>query len=743
VFSRLGEASLLPFDADLGEVSLGLAAAGVVLATAALLLGLRTRRQWAAQGRTAGAPHPPGPATAAPGPAVGPVPGAGPAAGPVPDGYAAAVGDQPPAGAAPADPRPAPPDRSPAARAPVPPTARPDAASSAAFAVAARRDITLLDRQLRALDELERTETDPDTLQRLFLLDNLAMRLRRGAESLLVLAGSPPARRVRESTAVSDVVRTASSQIESYERVRVDLTDDPPLAAVHVVPLAHLLAELLENATVFSAPDTIVDVLGHCDADALHLVVRDAGLGLSAEDLARAEATVRAGDRDPASGERLGLAVVGRLAARLGVGVTFAARADAAGTDVTVRLPRALFDVEGPDEVAAEPDDTAVLPEPEYRPLPVATGPGFGTGPAGDAPAEEAYVPLVPPGAGEPLVPRQERGAFATDPLPRPAPGPRRTAGGPRAADLPPVPDLALPSFDAILSGETPVPGGLGGPNGLGGPGALGAPGGPAPGDATGHPPDAPPGHPPDGAPDAAGPRGAAHATGPAPGHPNGRAHGGHAADRAPGRGRGRPRGVRASARSAARAAGHDAPTAPIAGVDGPGGPVEVFYPDPGPGPGPGPGAGPGPAPAAGPGTPGPFVPDGPFLPGPSAPGASGPAAPDAAAPTPGGGLALDAHASFAERASLQRQALAELSSISSYRPQASDTGAAGSLTRRTPAATAAVADAPEDAIVRDAEALRARLTAFRAGTARGTQDGVAADPLAVTHLTSVAEEAR
>ncbi|HYQ75823.1 sensor histidine kinase, partial [Cellulomonas sp.] len=567
MFSRLGEASLLPFDADLGEVSLGLAAAGVVLATAALLVGLRTRRQWAAQGRTAGSAHAPGPATAAPDPAAGPGPGAGPAAGPVPDPHAPGPGDLPTAGAAPAGTGPATPDRAPA-RAAVPPAAGtsavgPDAASSAAFAVAARRDITLLDRQLGALDELERTETDPDTLQRLFLLDNLAMRLRRGAESLLVLAGSPPARRVRESTAVSDVVRTASSQIESYERVRVDLTDDPPLAAVHVVPLAHLLAELLENATVFSAPDTIVDVLGRCDAEALHLVVRDAGLGLSAEDLARAEATVRAGDRDPASGERLGLAVVGRLAARLGVGVTFAARADAPGTEVTVRLPRALFDVEGPDEVAAEPDDTTVLPEPGYGGLAALSDPASGPLPiTPGTPAEEAYVPLVAPGGGDPLVPRQERGAFATDPMPRPAagaapdlvdpaPGPRRTAVGPRAADLPPVPDVALPSFDAILSGETPIPGGPRGPG-------LGA------GAAPGHPPDAAPGHPPVGAPvpdpAGSGPHSAAHATGPAPGHPNGRAHGGHAADRAPGRGRGRAaRGARASARSAGRAAGRAA----------------------------------------------------------------------------------------------------------------------------------------------------------------------------------------
>jgi len=172
-----------------------------------------------------------------------------------------------------------------------------------------------------------------------------------------------------------------------------------------------------------------------------------------------------------------------------------------------------------------------------------------------------------------------------------------------------------------------------------------------------------------------------------------------------------------------------------------PGGPAEVFYPDPDPDPGY--------DLAAGPGGRGSFVPgggpaaDGPFVPGPSGPGsAGGPAAPDAATPTSGGGLALDAHASFAERASLQRQALAELSSISAYRPQATDPGA-GSLTRRTPAATAAVVDAPEDAIVRDAEALRARLTAFRAGTARGSQAGAATDPLAVTDLTSVAEEAR
>ncbi|MBW0255857.1 sensor histidine kinase KdpD [Cellulomonas sp. PS-H5] len=663
--------SLLQFDADPTTVGLALAAVGLLVALALLVL-LRARRRRAARGPdTAGDATVPDPATAAPGPAPA-GPGVAPEA-PGPDrgapvGYlpTPAAGTFVPGGRAPVDPS------APPADPPATPPADPLAASSAAFAVAARRDISLLNRQLQALDELEQTETDPDTLQQLFLLDNLTMRLRRGAESLLVLAGSPPGRRVRDATPVSDVVRTASAQIEAYERVRVDLTDDPPLAAVHVVPVAHLLAELLENATVFSPPDSVVDVVGLCDPEAMHVTVRDSGLGMTADELDRAQAALGSRAGVTAATDRLGLVVVGRLADRLGIGVTLAPRPDGPGTEVTLRLARELFDVAGPDDDVAPADTTPVLPEPVVLPPvldPDTLAPVAGdAGRAGLAPVAEPYVPehTVADEPGRPVG----------------VPGPRRSARSrAHAADGPPSPrapvrtspeHAALPSFDAILAGA-PVGGE---------PGAPGAPGGSAALDLPADPP----------------------VYGFVQPHPE--------VPHAPGS---RRHAARAATQPVAVAEAH--PAAPVAAPSSPTPAVGV--------------AGPTAAPVAAGRT---------FL-------QQDPA--DAPSWSPQGGAAVPGwtgeQSPLAERASLQQQALAALSSMSSYRPQVAESGAP-TLTRRLPAAVDAASDPAEEAIVRDAEALRARLTAFRAATRRAREDGAAdpAHPPATTPApTPFAEEMR
>ncbi|WP_158375404.1 ATP-binding protein [Cellulosimicrobium cellulans] len=668
--SRLAPASLLGITADSTVVALVLGAVGV-LAAVALLVVLRTRRRRAGRGGTsAGAAPATGPASAGPGPApAGPgvapeAPGPdGVALGYVPEGAPAspstgAIALVPGAGGAPAS-GPVPVPAHGADLAPAGTAGHgggdpdPHAASSAAFAVAARRDISLLNRQLQALDELEQTETDPDTLQQLFLLDNLTMRLRRGAESLLVLAGSPPGRRVREAIPVSDVVRTASAQIEAYERVRVDLTDDPPLAAVHVVPVAHLLAELLENATVFSPPDTVVDVVGLCDPEAMHVTVRDSGLGMTADELARATAALASRAGVTAGTDRLGLVVVGRIAHRLGIDVTFAPRTDGAGTEVTVRLARELFDVAGPDEAdtGAPADSAPVLPEPVVLPPvldPDALAPPFADGVAGLPGIPDAYVP--------------ER---AADDLPgrhAGVPGPRRsTRSRAHAAEELSPEHAALPSFDAILAGT------------------------PAGDDAGGLPRRAVPGAALPAEPPVYG------FVQPHPEVPH--APGSHAAPR----------------RHAAHPATEPVPVAaeqvaePVAApVVAPVTSGQTFLPqDP---------AGPTPA----------WSPEG---------------LPDASRAWTG------EQSSLAERASLQQQALAALSSMSSYRPQVAEAGG-GTLARRSPVAVDAATDLAEEAIVRDAEALRARLTAFRDATLRGRANGAAA-PLDLPAPTPLAEEMR
>lgn len=212
------------------------------------------------------------------------------------------------------------------------------------FINVARRDQVLLNRQLVFLDELERSEEDPNTLSNLFRLDHLATRMRRNAESLLVLAGIDSGRRVRQPMPLSDVVRTASSEIEQYDRVQLDLGTDPLMLGHNALPAAHLLAEILENATVFSEPGTPVVVSVSEDARWVNVVVEDQGLGMTPEEIDEAnEKAATYAASEIVGAQRLGLYVVGRLAYKLGATVRFMNAADGTGTVVRVAFARALF----------------------------------------------------------------------------------------------------------------------------------------------------------------------------------------------------------------------------------------------------------------------------------------------------------------------------------------------------------------------------------------------------------------
>ena len=213
------------------------------------------------------------------------------------------------------------------------------------FVNVARRDQVLLNRQLSFIDSLERSEEDPQALANLFRLDHLATRMRRNAESLLVLAGIDSGRRLRDSLPLSDVVRTASSEIEQYDRVQLDLQADPHMLGFNALPAAHLLAELLENATVFSEPETAVMVTTGVAGD--HVVVRiiDQGLGMSEAELAAANLKIASATAGEALGaQRLGLYVVGRIAQRLGADVKMRKSSiGSTGTETIVRFPAGLF----------------------------------------------------------------------------------------------------------------------------------------------------------------------------------------------------------------------------------------------------------------------------------------------------------------------------------------------------------------------------------------------------------------
>ncbi|MCL2092249.1 MAG: ATP-binding protein [Micrococcales bacterium] len=212
------------------------------------------------------------------------------------------------------------------------------------FVNVARRDQVLLNRQLAFVDSLERSEEDPTVLANLFHLDHLATRMRRNAESLLVLAGIDSGRRLRESMPLSDVIRTASSEIEQYDRVELDLNVDPLMLGFNALPAAHMLAELLENASVFSEPDTPVEVSTGMDGQFVTVTVLDHGIGMTDSELASVNEKLRSTSPTDALGaQRLGLFVVSRLARRLGADVQVQRSSQGSGTETVVRFPVALF----------------------------------------------------------------------------------------------------------------------------------------------------------------------------------------------------------------------------------------------------------------------------------------------------------------------------------------------------------------------------------------------------------------
>jgi signal transduction histidine kinase len=212
------------------------------------------------------------------------------------------------------------------------------------FVNVARRDQVLLNRQLASIDEMERTQDDPETLMRLFALDHLATRMRRNSESLLVLAGIDSGRRMRRPMPLSDVIRTASSEIELYERIELILDADPSMVGHSALTAGHLFAELLENATVFSDPDTKVEVRTSEKDGSFVVEILDFGIGMTPEELRQANARVVSSAASEILGaQRLGLFVVGRIARRVGARVELQSE-EGKGTTATVTLPRSLFD---------------------------------------------------------------------------------------------------------------------------------------------------------------------------------------------------------------------------------------------------------------------------------------------------------------------------------------------------------------------------------------------------------------
>jgi hypothetical protein len=272
-----------------------------------------------------------------------------------------------------------------------------------------RRNQALIGRQLAFIDRLERDEADPDQLEKLFRLDHMSTRMRRNAESLLVLAGADLPRRWSSAVPVADIVRAGLSEIEDYTRVDLGDLADVGIAGVAATDLTHLLAELLENATMFSAPSSRVKVHGARRDDGYLMAVVDHGVGMAPSQLSEANTRIdelARFDRSPS--KMLGLYVVGRLAARHGIAVRLVESATV-GLTAKVLIPATVLD-HVPD---GDQRSGAALVDGGERPVPALVG-----APAGDAGRSDGRAPLA-------RRPRRSRGTASRSPLPARAPGTR------------------------------------------------------------------------------------------------------------------------------------------------------------------------------------------------------------------------------------------------------------------------------------------------------------------------------
>lgn len=201
------------------------------------------------------------------------------------------------------------------------------------FVNLSRRSQRLVERQLGVIDRLEADEQDPDHLASLFELDHLATRLRRNGESLLVLSGAGLAKSVPKPVPAADVIGAAVSEIEQYARIEVGIVPDVAVQGLAIHDLVHVLAELLDNATYFSEPETKVIVRAVVTRrKALAIQVTDHGVGMSDERLAEVNGRLaEPPDLDVSVTRRMGLYVVSRLAKRHGIEVRLRENEDIEG----------------------------------------------------------------------------------------------------------------------------------------------------------------------------------------------------------------------------------------------------------------------------------------------------------------------------------------------------------------------------------------------------------------------------
>ena len=309
---------------------------------------------------------------------------------------------------------------------------------NAMFVNLSRRSQSLIERLARVIDSLEQDEADPDRLSNLFSMDHLVTRMRRNSENLLLLAGHETTRKWSAPVPLADVVRAATSEIEQYSRVAMKIQPGISLTGPAVSDVVHLLAEIVENATIFSAKDTPVHISGQeIPSGGVLIEVRDSGVGIPEARLA--EMNLRLDNPpviDVSVSRHMGLFAVARLAERHGVRVRLRARSPR-GLTALVWLPddvaergaaRSGWQGSRPSRSAggqaANGWQAAAVPAPATMPVPAApTMPPMPAGAA--AAAQAAAAPREPAQAADSAVSDWFRSSRS------PAPG---SGGSPSAA---------------------------------------------------------------------------------------------------------------------------------------------------------------------------------------------------------------------------------------------------------------------------------------------------------------------
>ena len=341
------------------------------------------------------------------------------------------------------------------------------------FVSLAKRNQSLLQRQLRLIDTLEQKAADPAALADLFSLDHLTTRMRRHAESLAILSGAAPGRSWREPVPVIDIIRASIAEVEDYKRVSVLTAAEDAVLGPAVADMIHLLAELIENATLYSPSGTRVEIRAGRVANGFAVEIDDRGLGIEPDQLREINQQLASPpDFDLADADRLGLFVGAKLAAKHGVRVSLRP-SPYGGTSAIALLPNSIvapgvfaqaglrpdgeskpearpavprparLDLAGAAALALTGRRAAELPQPGAGPVtapaPLPAAPERAE-PAAAAPGTAEGAAAVAAGGTHAGLPRRTRQASLSPHLRDPVPGagqPGGTAPGPPVARTP------------------------------------------------------------------------------------------------------------------------------------------------------------------------------------------------------------------------------------------------------------------------------------------------------------------